>query len=52
MKACNKMGDVIQGKQGDGADEVNIDTPKMKMKLAKLDPSKSMHVSFMMFFTH
>ena len=40
MGACNKMGDVIS-KKNDGGGEINIDTPKMKMKLAKLDPNAS-----------
>ena len=35
------MGDVVQGKQGESKEEINIDTPKIKMKLAKVDPNAS-----------
>ena len=40
------MGDVVQGKQGDNKEEINIDTPKIKMKLAKVDPNSSEFIHY------
>ena len=42
--ACNKISDVISSKQDGAGSEVNIETEKMKMKVAAVDAETGDHV--------